>query len=127
LTMAGLIVPRILLRIAYKPPVPIVGTKTWEKLAGSISHYLMYGLMIAMPATGITMGYFGGKGLPFYWTLIPGTTTPNKNVAGTAFKAHKLMGTALEFLVFVHVSAALVWHRIIRGQHIFARMNPFAK
>ena len=25
-----------------------------------------YGFMLFMPISGITMGYFGGKGLPFY-------------------------------------------------------------
>jgi hypothetical protein len=28
--------------------------------------------MTVMPATGIAMGYFGGKGLPFFVTTLPG-------------------------------------------------------
>jgi hypothetical protein len=36
------------------------------------------------------MGYFGGKGLPFFeFGTIPGAATPNGAIAGQAFKIHK--------------------------------------
>ena len=54
----------------------------------------MYGFLIAMPVTGVAMGYLGGNGLPFFFTTIPGATKENKNgkLAGEAFKWHKYLG-----------------------------------
>lgn len=43
-----------------------------------------------MPTSGIAMGYFGGKGLPFFgFGTIPGAASPNGAIAGQAFKIHK--------------------------------------
>jgi cytochrome b561 len=38
-----------------------------------------YGFMVIMPASGITMGYYGGKGLPFFGTTIPGVVKTDEN------------------------------------------------
>ena len=35
--------------------------------------------MAVLPITGIMMGYAGGKGLPFFFTTIPGADKENKN------------------------------------------------
>lgn len=70
---------------------------------------------------GIAMGYFGGKGLPFFWTQFGGAAEPKKSIAGNAFKAHKLMGQVLEYFVLLHL-AATAFH-VIRGQNILARMG----
>jgi len=37
--------------------------------------------MILLPVTGIAMGYFGGKGLPFFGYTIPGKKEPNGWIA----------------------------------------------
>lgn len=38
--------------------------------SGKLSHFVQYGFIIVMPATGITMGYYGGRGLPFFgWAI----------------------------------------------------------
>jgi cytochrome b561 len=39
------------------------GTGPIEAKLADISHFLLYGFMTIMPATGIAMGYYGGKGL----------------------------------------------------------------
>jgi cytochrome b561 len=35
--------------------------------------------MVIMPASGIAMGYYGGKGLPFFGTTIPGVVKTDEN------------------------------------------------
>ena len=50
--------------------------------------------MIALPSTGVAMGYFGGKGLPFFGTHIPGKPVKEEGdgaIAKNAFKAHKVL------------------------------------
>ena len=50
-----------------------------------------------MPATGLAMGYYGGKGMPFFGLYtIPGATGEAKDgkFAGRMFKLHKCTPTA---------------------------------
>eukprot|EP01147_Barroeca_monosierra_P002102 gene2102-8003_t len=121
LLVAALVIPRIAVRLTSKLPVPVPGTSSLEKLAANVSHLALYAAIVGMPATGIAMGYFGGKGLPFFVTHIPGSSTPNGSVAKTAFKIHKKMGQVLEYLIPLHV-AATVFH-ITQGVQMFARMG----
>lgn len=37
--------------------------------------------MTIMPVTGVAMGYYGGKGLPFFNRTIAGASTPNGAIA----------------------------------------------
>eukprot|EP00951_Prasinocladus_malaysianus_P028758 scaffold263395_cov33-Prasinocladus_malaysianus.AAC.1 len=99
LLMAGLIVPRLGYKLFTKAPGHVPGP-TWEKMAADVSHNLMYAFMVVMPATGIAMGYYGGKGVPFFGYTIPGAGPENKDgkFAGKAFKVHKKVGQAFEFL-----------------------------
>ena len=81
--------------------------------------------MTIMPASGIVMGYFGGKGLPFFWTTIPGASTPQGSVAKQAFSIHKTLGTYGKFLIPIHIGGALK-HQVF-GKPIWSRVNPFGR
>ncbi len=76
-----------------------------------------------MPVSGILMGYYGGKGLPFFYTTIKGAEEPNKSVAGNAFSVHKQLGVYGKYLLALHPAAAI--GHAARGEAIFARINPF--
>lgn len=93
LLIACAVVPRIALRLGSAAPAPLPGSAL-ETLAANASHYAQYALMIVMPGTGIAMGYFGGKGLPFFGYAIPGASKENVNgaIAGNAFWVHKQAG-----------------------------------
>lgn len=54
----GLLFPRIFFRITSKLPGPVVGANTIEHLGATISHYLMYGFIFALPVTGTFKIYF---------------------------------------------------------------------
>ncbi len=64
-------VPRIALRLTTRIPGALAGN-IFEKVAANASHAAFYALMTFMPASGIAMGYYGGKGLPFFGYTIPG-------------------------------------------------------
>merc|ERR1719326_1805714 len=76
------------------------------KVAG-LSHFGLYTFGFIMPLTGIAMGMFGGNGLPFFWTKIPGLESKNKNVAANSFNIHKTLGMYGKFLIPIHTGAAL--------------------
>lgn len=131
--LTGVIVlPRVgyrLLNASKFRLAPIEGTTSIERVAGGISHLALYGFMTVMPVTGIMMGYFGGKGLPFFGTTIPGIThtvetkKSNQSIAGQSFKVHKTIGTYGKFLVPIHAGAAV--QHSLRGHSIFSRISPF--
>jgi 1,2-dihydroxy-3-keto-5-methylthiopentene dioxygenase len=54
----------------------------------NLGHLGLYAFMTIMPATGIAMGYFGGNGLPFFFTTVPGIvkTDDNKQSSGAIAK-----------------------------------------
>jgi superoxide oxidase len=125
--LTGIIVaPRFLYRLTsgvYNVR-SLQGNAAWENTLGSISHLALYGFMVIMPATGIAMGYYGGKGLPFFYTTLPGATTVDGTIAKNAFNIHKQVGTYGKYLIPLHVGASGL--HVARGQSIFARINPFA-
>ncbi|KAL3781136.1 hypothetical protein HJC23_001443 [Cyclotella cryptica] len=83
--LTGLIVaPRLGYRVFNAAKYQIghpTGTGPIEAKLADASHFLLYGFMTIMPATGIAMGYYGGKGLPFFWTTIPGAKEANGDIA----------------------------------------------
>jgi len=85
LLIGAAVVPRLAVRALSTAPAHLPGPYLLN-LAADASHVLKYALMIAMPATGIAMGYFGGKGLPFFGYTIPGASAENKN--GVAVASH---------------------------------------
>ena len=130
--VAAMIVPRVLLRMVTTAPTPLEGPAL-EHFAANVSHTALYGFMLAMPATGIAMGYYGGKGVPFYGLYtFPGKGAPGMpakekedgKFAGTMFKWHTWMGQYIFYLLPVHVGA--VGLHTFKGQPILSRVNPFA-
>lgn len=75
--LTGMIVaPRVAYRLfsssAYN--VASLPGSAAEHAVATLTHSGLYIFMIIMPASGIAMGYYGGKGLPFFFTTIPGAT-----------------------------------------------------
>lgn len=126
--LAGLVAPRILLRMFSQAPKHLPGSAV-EHFAANASHTALYGFMLGMPATGFMMGYYGGKGIPFFGYVIPGKTEgrvpEDGKFAGKMFGWHKWAGNLLWYLVPLHVGAASL--HFLRGHKIFARINPFGK
>ena len=83
---AGLVIPRVgyrLLSSSSYNVVAVEGSTPIEHMLSKISHYGLYAFMIVMPASGVAMGYYGGKGLPFFYTTIPGIVKTDENKAST--------------------------------------------
>ena len=121
---AGLLVPRLAIRLISKTPGH-VAQEAWAKIAARASHGAMYGFLALMPITGVTMGYFGGKGLPLFTTTLSGASKENVDgkLAGKAFKLHKQFGWYMEMLFLAHLGG--VAFHMARGEAILSRILPF--
>jgi hypothetical protein len=77
-----LVAPRVAYRVLSRDNYNLqkmVGNTSTENVLGQITHYMLYGFMVIMPASGVVMGYYGGKGLPFFVTTIPGALAANND------------------------------------------------
>mmetsp|Transcript_16182 Transcript_16182/g.28256 ORF Transcript_16182/g.28256 Transcript_16182/m.28256 type:complete len:190 (-) Transcript_16182:332-901(-) len=133
--LSGMIVaPRLAYRIFNRAAYSVEtlpGSSKVEHFLANLSHAGLYGFMVIMPASGIAMGYYGGKGLPFFYTTIPGIVKTEENkkstgkIAGQSFKIHKTIGVYGKYLIPIHAGAAV--SHSLRGHSIFSRINPFGR
>lgn len=124
LLMLGALGARIGARLLSRAPPPLPAHKA-QHFAANASHAALYGMMVFMPASGVVMGYYGGAGLPFFGLKIPAAPKEqrDKALAKDAWVWHKRVGTVFEYAVPLHIGGAAV--HALKGQKIFARMNPF--
>ncbi|GMI14823.1 hypothetical protein TrLO_g291 [Triparma laevis f. longispina] len=118
-----LMIPRVGLKIMSSKVGPLLTSSGVEQTAANISHKALYGFLTIMPISGVAMGMYGGKGLPFFGTTISAFKEKNGTVAKYAFKIHKNVGYYGKFLIPLHVGAAGVHG--VQGGGIFWRINPF--
>jgi cytochrome b561 len=79
------------------------GSSKVEHFLANLSHAGLYAFMTIMPATGIAMGYYGGKGLPFFWTTLPGVVKTDENKKSTGAIAGQVCGiTGVKILLFIY-------------------------
>ena len=107
-TAALLLVPRITIRLASKSPAHLPGPKI-QQLAANASHLLAYFFIVFMPVSGVAMGYYGGKGLPFWFTTIPGAVGEQKSGA-IAKSAYQVWCTRLQHYLIHSFSPPLSTH-----------------
>ena len=126
-----MVAPRLALRLAQRAKIPPAPEGHFlEQMAGKVSHLAMYGFVIGLPVTGVAMGMYGGKGVPFFATTITpfsgeiGKAKDGK-LAGKAYKLHKQLGGIFEYMVPIHVGAVGV--HALKGQNLIKRITPFFK
>ena len=119
LLVAVLMPARIAVRLATTAP-PLPAGTALEHIAAHASHAALYAGMIAMPISGVAMGYFGGKGLPFFGTTFLEGPKRDGKKAGQSYWLHKQIGWYWKFLIPVHVGAVGV--HAARGQNILPRI-----
>lgn len=126
--LLGLIVLAVVLgRLAYRllrgAPADEPTITPWQRVASHLNHWGMYLLLVAVPLAG----YVGISRFPaldlFGLFSLPGIVAPDKAAAEAAFGVHRLLAIALLAMIALHVAAAL-YHHLVRGDHVLARMIP---
>lgn len=127
LLMFGAMLPRVWSRLAPIPshlPAPI-----YEFVASKLAHLFLNVVIVVMPLTGVTMGYFSGYGVPFFKWHLPGADKSKaksesfKKRAGFFYNLHKQFGQILEYVLPIHIGA-IGFVYFARGQNLLKRMNP---
>jgi len=118
------------LRVAWRaahPAPPLVAMPDWQRTAASVSHKLLYALLLLIPisgwlyssATGVQVVYLGLVPLP---NLVP----KDKMLASVLLGVHVGGNLTLFTVVCLHTAAAL-WHHFASRDETLARMLPFMR
>lgn len=125
ITVLALTAARIAWRLLHRPPALPDGTPRWERAVAHATHWMLYGLLLAMPLSGWAMvsapegrrplTWFGLADIPY----LPVTGA----AADSAHDAHEMLGWVMAGLVLLHIAAALRHHLLLRDT-VLERIAP---
>lgn len=123
-----LAVLRLIWRGLNKAPAMPASMPRWEQWGAHLGHWLLYGLLFAVPLTG--WAYSSAAGLGDYWwgpVNLPNLVQPGSELLENSFqRAHSILTKLLALVAVGHALAALRHHFFIRDD-ILRRMLPLWK
>jgi cytochrome b561 len=124
ITILVLVLIRLAVRARYgAPPLP-ADLPEPMKLAAHLSHYALYGLMIAMPLLGWAMLSAAAYPVVLVSGLrLPAIVPQSDSLHTLLLNAHVSLAFAFFALVLLHLAAAL-FHALVRHDGVFASMAP---
>ncbi len=125
ITVLILAVLRLGWRLYAGAPPAVPGTPRWQERVASVTHWLLYALIFAMPLSGWL--YDSSSGLrPFRWFglfLVPKLSPPNPSLRELSHDTHETLFWVLVCLVALHAVAAL-HHHLVQNDATLVRMLP---
>jgi cytochrome b561 len=125
ITVLVLVVARLAWRLYAGKPQPVPGTPTWQKQIAEVTHWMLYGLILAMPLSGWL--YDSASGLrPFRWFGLfdmPKLSPPNESLRDASLAVHEWGFWLLVALVVAHAGAAF-YHHFFQRDATLTRMLP---
>ncbi|QIO31834.1 cytochrome b [Bradyrhizobium sp. 1(2017)] len=122
-TLLGLVLIRVALRLYYgAPPLPDDLPRAM-KLGARFSHQLLYGFMIIMPLLGLGMLWAASYPVVLYGGIrIPALLPQSDGVHTLLWNAHVYLGFAFFALVLLHLAAGL-FHALVRRDGVFETIS----
>ena len=118
----GLIVLAIIWRITH--PVPqLPELPGWQRLAATITHWALYGLVLVLVVLGWAAANSRGWPVTILGVPVPALANNGDRWAHTAGDVHTLLVNVLLGLVALHVIAALYHHFFLRDK-VLKRILP---
>ncbi len=118
-----LVIARLVYRLQNGAPPDEPTIEPWQRFASHITHWSLYGLLIAVPVMGwISVSLYGARDI-FGLFSLPALWTVNQEASKTAFLIHNILGKVMLTLIAVHIAAAL-FHHFIRKDGVLRRMLP---
>ena len=105
-----------------------IKTPMWQQNAAKALHYLLYGLIIAMPISGWIMSTAAGHAPNFFGLMVlPFPGIPESKPLMEFFaEIHEFLAWAIIVSVAVHIAAALK-HHFVEKDDVLIRMLPRRK
>lgn len=116
-----LFVPRVLNRMRSQVPAFPEHFRAIEKHAAHFGHLVLYGLMVAMPISGVVMSQSGGYPISVFGLIVPTFIDKDPDLFKQARELHELLGNGLIVVVSIHI-LAVIKHRLIDKTNLLDRM-----
>ena len=123
LTVFVLVLVRLVWRLFDRrpPEPPMPGMMA---LAAKASHWLLYGLLVAIPLTAITGSWLEGHPVTVYGVGAIGPwLTVSRSLGRQILEVHQLLGTTLIWVAGLHAAAAIFHHVFLRDR-VLRQMLP---
>jgi cytochrome b561 len=99
----------------------------WQRWAARGGHLGLYGLMIAIPASGWTYNWASNFATPYFgWTLLERAGAVDRELKAIAGVVHEWGVYALLALLVAHAGAAFYHHYQLKDA-VLRRMAPWIK
>jgi len=124
MTVFMLAILRLLWRLANPAPGPLPSEKAWQRRLASITHWLLYALILVTPLVGWLMSSAKNYSVSWFGQFtFPNLIAPDE----TRFEQLKTLHGSLAFTLFclalLHIAAALK-HHFFDKDNVLRRMLP---
>lgn len=121
LVVLALVLPRVLARLSNPAPAVQPPLAPLVQLLSRSVHLALYGFLLAQPLMGLMIVLLERGGIPLGSLTLASPFALNKPLAHSIEAAHVFVGTALYYVIGVHIAAAL-WHHFYRRDTVLKRM-----
>lgn len=124
MTIFGLAILRLLWRWLNPAPQLPASMPAWQRIGAHASHWLLYGLLLALPLLGWLMS--SARNFPVSWFGVftfPDLVAANRARYEFFRDAHELLAKVLFCLALLHMAAAFK-HHLIDRDNVLRRMLP---
>ena len=117
-----LAIVRLVNRLSRPTPALPGDLPAIQKFAAHASHWLLYGLMLAMPLIGWAMLSAGGYPIPMFGVVhLPAIVPHSPEIYGMLRPLHGVLAYVLFATILAHLGAAL-FHAWVRRDEVFGQM-----
>jgi cytochrome b561 len=128
LTVLALTVFRLMWRLIAGKPEALSSIPAWQRLMATLTHNLMYLVLLLMPLSGWLYNSASGFPLKYFGLFkVPKLSSFDRNIKVFAGDAHETLFYVLALLLFVHALAALKHHYIDKDTTLTRMLPDFKK
>lgn len=112
-----------LMNALVRPRLPKLAQPTWQIGLMHLTHFGLYGCMLAMPISGVLMSVYGGRPVDVFGIFqIPVFVTPDRDLSKLFNGLHTdIIFVSLLALIGAHIVGAL-YHQLILKDRLLSRM-----
>ncbi len=113
---------RVVVRLIHGAPAPHPALTSWQRSLSSIVHHSFYLLLIIQPILGLVGTWTFPAPVPILDALgVDNPFSKDRDLSGTLFFLHEIVGKALTALVVLHLCGAFM--HIFKRDGVFRRMG----
>ncbi len=124
LSIALLVLLRIVWRLRHPAPVLPATLAAWQRLAARCSHALLYLCLVLMPLSGFLGSSFTKYPIKFWGMVLPRWIDPSPAAKELCSQIHYATVCLFMLLIALHIAAAI--KHALAGDGVFRRMWPGA-